>query len=125
MSVTPGRLKSVTTNHIPATQLEALVGVTDIWPDDIPQHVRLTPTGGAGTGSAEEPQRKEGLTPIAPLDRQLAADLLDVLRFEAHGQSLAVIYSLEQPFLPIDCLASSWVRRRSNNFSFFPAFLCS
>lgn len=91
MAVTPGRLQGVAADQVPAPELEALPGVADVWPNDVAHHIRLPAAGCAGAGGAEEANRQKGFAPIVPLDGQLAPDLLDVFRLEAHERSVTAV----------------------------------
>ena len=123
MSVAPGRLEGITADQMPSGKFKTLRGVMDFRPNDIAEDIRLAPAGGAGTGAAEEAERQKRFTPVVPLDRQLAPDLLDILRLEAHEATLPTIRSQEQPFP--HRFGVQVCEGRRDNFSFFPAFLCS
>ena len=89
MPVRPIQLQGVAADLVPSPEFKALVGVADIWPNDIPEHVRLAPASRARAGLAQKTQREKCLRSILPFDGQLTPDLLDVDRLEAHQQSLS------------------------------------
>ena len=123
MTVAPGRLEGITTDQMPPGKFKTLRGVMDFRPNDVAEHIRLAAAGSAGAGSAQQAEGQKRFSPVVPLDRKLAPDLLDILWLEAHEETLATIRAREQPF-PHRPGAHVGNGRR-DNFSFFPAFLCS
>lgn len=78
MAVTPAQLKRITTNPFPTLKLKARPRVNDRRPRYMPQDIRLTPANRAGTSLAQELQPKIGLSSVAPSNRELIADALDI-----------------------------------------------
>src|SRR5262245_4161055 len=68
VTVGPGQLQGIAANLVPAAELEALVGINHVRPNDIAKHIRLAATGRAGTGLAKKTQREECFRSVLPLD---------------------------------------------------------
>src|SRR5205085_11375030 len=87
VSIVPARLQSVTADDDETVQLKAGDGMTDLRSQDISEHIRLATASRARTRATEQLKVEIRFAAIAPLNRQLLTDLLNICRCQSHGVS--------------------------------------
>ena len=91
MSITPARLKGITSDKIEAGQFKALLGIANCRPVDMAKYVRLAATRRARARPTEKLEKEIRLRTIIPANRQLVADLLNVQRLDPPLRSAVVL----------------------------------
>jgi len=87
MSILPTRLQGIAANQIEADKLKALVGVSDVWPRNVAQHIRFATARRARTGATQHFKFEKRFGAIVPSDRKLVSDLLNIGRLQTHDVS--------------------------------------
>ena len=89
MSILPTRLQGIAANQIEADKLKALVGVSDVWPRNVAQHIRFATARRTRTGATQHFEFEKRFGAIVPSDRKLVSDLLNIGRLQTHDVDLA------------------------------------
>jgi len=91
MSITPARLKGITSDKIEAGQIKALLGIANCRPVDVAKYVRLAAAPRARARPTEKLEREIRLRTIIPANGQLVADLLNVQRLDPRLRTAVVL----------------------------------
>jgi len=89
VTIGPAWLQCVAAYQIETGELEALPGVNQVRARDVAEQVRLASARRARTRASQKLKSEIRLHSVAPMNRQLVSDLLDVRRFQAHISILA------------------------------------
>src|SRR5882762_6040560 len=109
VSIVPARLQCVTADDDETVELKAGVGMTDLRSQNISEHVRFATASRARTRATEELKVEIRFAAVAPLNRQLVTDLLNIFRRQSHGVSSLAGCRRNTGFLA--CAPSGFVTR--------------
>jgi hypothetical protein len=120
VTISPVWLNRVTADDFESNEVKAIVGVTDpTWAgQDISEHAWLAAAGRARTGATQKLEIEIRLRSVVPLNRQLAANLLNVCRLQAHWDfnliTMSLLRAIPEPWRDGLCPVRRITGRRSS-----------